>query len=136
MYLKILDQSRGDFLFEFDDTVTRQRNSAIDVCDDERVFREKDQRPRMLLAEFDAQSSADTPSWNRRQTDMVEKTRRLEEKVIPEWVEYTSITGLKKEAQTKLQHIQPKTLGQAGRISGITPADISLLAVWLERGNR
>ena len=71
-----------------------------------------------------------------RQTDMVEKTRRLEEKVIPEWVEYTSITGLKKEAQTKLQHIQPKTLGQAGRISGITPADISLLAVWLERGNR
>jgi len=71
-----------------------------------------------------------------RQTDMIEKTRRLEEKVIPEWVEYTSITGLKKEAQTKLQHIQPKTLGQAGRISGITPADISLLAVWLERGNR
>lgn len=71
-----------------------------------------------------------------RQTDTVEKTRRLEEKVIPEWVEYTSITGLKREAQTKLQHIQPKTLGQAGRISGITPADISLLAVWLERGNR
>ena len=72
----------------------------------------------------------------KRQTDTVEKTRRLEEKVIPEWVEYTSITGLKREAQTKLQHIQPKTLGQAGRISGITPADISLLAVWLERGNR
>ena len=71
-----------------------------------------------------------------RQNDTVEKTRRLEEKVIPEWVEYTSITGLKREAQTKLQHIQPKTLGQAGRISGITPADISLLAVWLERGNR
>lgn len=71
-----------------------------------------------------------------RQTDTVEKTRRLEEKEIPEWVEYTSITGLKREAQTKLQHIQPKTLGQAGRISGITPADISLLAVWLERGNR
>ena len=67
---------------------------------------------------------------------MVEKTRRMEEKLIPDWVEYGAITGLKREAQTKLQHIKPKTLGQAGRISGITPADISLLAVWLERGSR
>ena len=72
----------------------------------------------------------------KRQTDMVEKTRRMEEKLIPDWVEYDAITGLKREAQTKLQYIKPKTLGQAGRISGITPADISLLAVWLERGSR
>jgi tRNA uridine 5-carboxymethylaminomethyl modification enzyme len=72
----------------------------------------------------------------KRQSDMVEKTRRMEEKLIPDWVEYGAITGLKREAQTKLQHIKPKTLGQAGRISGITPADISLLAVWLERGSR
>ncbi len=71
-----------------------------------------------------------------RQADMVAKARRLEEKAIPDWIDYPTITGLKREAQTKLQHIQPKTLGQAGRISGITPADISLLAVWLERGKR
>ncbi len=107
-------------------------------------------RPESTWEDFDAELKGEFESgiWEQaeidikyagyiqRQTDMVEKTRRLEEKVIPEWVEYTSITGLKKEAQTKLQHIQPKTLGQAGRISGITPADISLLAVWLERGNR
>lgn len=71
-----------------------------------------------------------------RQADMVERTRRLDEKRIPTEIDYTGITGLKKEAQLKLQAIRPATLGQAGRISGITPADISLLAVWLEKGKR
>ena len=51
-------------------------------------------------------------------------------------MDYLQISGLKREAQTKLQSVQPLTLGQAGRISGITPADISLLAVWLEKSSR
>jgi len=72
----------------------------------------------------------------RRQTEMVEKTRRLDGKLIPADIDYLGITGLKREAQAKLEHIRPATLGQAGRISGITPADISLLAVWLEKGHR
>lgn len=71
-----------------------------------------------------------------RQYDMVEKTRRLDGKEIPAALEFTNIKGLKREAQLKLEHIRPKTLGQASRISGITPADISLLAVWLEKGQR
>lgn len=69
-----------------------------------------------------------------RQSDMVERTRRLDGKEIPETLDFGNIRGLKREAQTKLQHIRPRTLGQAARISGITPADISLLAVWLEKG--
>ncbi|HQW27871.1 MAG TPA: tRNA uridine-5-carboxymethylaminomethyl(34) synthesis enzyme MnmG [Verrucomicrobiales bacterium] len=71
-----------------------------------------------------------------RQSDLVEKTRRADEKNIPENMNYLEISGLKREAQTKLQAVQPRTLGQAGRISGITPADISLLAVWLEKSTR
>ncbi len=71
-----------------------------------------------------------------RQTEMVARTQRLEGKVIPEETDYLSISGLKREAQAKLDHIKPTTLGQAARISGITPADISLLAVWLEKGHR
>lgn len=71
-----------------------------------------------------------------RQSDMVERTRRLEEKRIPETIAYASITGLKREAQLKLDQIRPQTLGQASRISGITPADLSLLAVWLEKSTR
>jgi len=72
----------------------------------------------------------------KRQEMMVERTKRLEKKTIPEWLVYTEVRGLKKEAQQRLTEIRPTTLGQAGRISGITPADIGLLAVWLEKGNR
>lgn len=72
----------------------------------------------------------------RRQGDLVEKTKRADEKKIPANMNYLEISGLKREAQTKLQAVQPLTLGQAGRISGITPADISLLAVWLEKSSR
>jgi len=72
----------------------------------------------------------------RRQGDLVEKTKRADEKKIPANMNYLEISGLKREAQSKLQAVQPLTLGQAGRISGITPADISLLAVWLEKSSR
>jgi tRNA uridine 5-carboxymethylaminomethyl modification enzyme len=72
----------------------------------------------------------------RRQGDLVEKTKRADDKKIPPNMDYLQISGLKREAQTKLQSVQPLTLGQAGRISGITPADISLLAVWLEKSSR
>ncbi|MBL9155802.1 MAG: tRNA uridine-5-carboxymethylaminomethyl(34) synthesis enzyme MnmG [Verrucomicrobiales bacterium] len=68
------------------------------------------------------------------QHDMVERTARLEHKAIPDWIDYPSVRGLKREAQMKLDRIRPQTLGQAGRISGITPADMALLAVWIERG--
>ena len=70
----------------------------------------------------------------KRQQEMVERTRKLEHKSIPAWLDYHEVRGLKREAQHKLDQIQPKTLGQAGRVSGITPADIALLAVWIERG--
>lgn len=72
----------------------------------------------------------------RRQTEMVARTRRLDERAIPAEVDYLEITGLKREAQAKLEQIRPATLGQAGRISGITPADLSLLAIWLEKKYR
>jgi len=72
----------------------------------------------------------------RRQGEMVEKTRRADEKRIPDSINYLEISGLKREAQLKLQSIRPRTLGQAGRISGITPADLSLLAVWIEKLSR
>jgi tRNA uridine 5-carboxymethylaminomethyl modification enzyme len=72
----------------------------------------------------------------RRQGEMVEKTRRADEKKLPEGLNYLEISGLKREAQLKLQSLRPRTLGQAGRISGITPADVSLLAVWLEKASR
>ncbi len=71
-----------------------------------------------------------------RQLDQVERTRRMENRVLPEDLDYGAINGLKREAQAKLADIRPRTLGQAGRIQGVTPADISLLTVWLEKSRR
>ncbi len=70
----------------------------------------------------------------RRQEDGVTRARGLEEKLIPPGIDYASIRGLRTEAQQKLATITPANLGQASRISGVTPADIALLSVWMERG--
>ncbi|HEU4679431.1 MAG TPA: hypothetical protein VFS35_07920, partial [Terrimicrobiaceae bacterium] len=72
----------------------------------------------------------------RREEERIARTARQESKPIPEWVDYSKISGLRVEATQKLSRILPETLGQAARISGVTPADISLLAVWLARGER
>jgi tRNA uridine 5-carboxymethylaminomethyl modification enzyme len=61
---------------------------------------------------------------------------RHEDKRLPADLDYTQIRGLKKEAQVNFTRIRPATLGQAGRISGITPADVAILAVWMEKGGR
>lgn len=71
-----------------------------------------------------------------RQEQQVEKTSRSENRRIPETVEFTRISGLRNEAVQKLTTIRPRTLGQASRISGVTPADMALIAVWLERLDR
>ncbi len=69
-----------------------------------------------------------------RQEIEVEKMRSMEEKQIPSWLEYERVTGLRTEARHKLAQIRPATVGQASRISGISPADISLVLVAMKRG--
>ena len=69
-----------------------------------------------------------------RQEMEIQKFKSMEGKQIPDWMDYERIAGLRNEATQKLQEIQPKTLGQASRISGISPADISLLMVCLKQG--
>jgi tRNA uridine 5-carboxymethylaminomethyl modification enzyme len=68
-----------------------------------------------------------------RQMAEVERVQRLEGKAIPQGFDYDSITSFRKEAREKLKRFQPATLGQASRISGVTPADIAILLVHLEK---
>ena len=63
--------------------------------------------------------------------ELIEKAKRLEDKLLPEGIDYHSIAGLRLEAREKLDRIRPFNLGQAGRISGVNPADVSVLMVYL-----
>ena len=72
----------------------------------------------------------------RRQEESVERARGMESKLIPAGIDYESIRGLRTEARQKLATVAPANLGQASRISGVTPADIALLAVWVERSRK
>ena len=68
-----------------------------------------------------------------RQELEVEKSRNLEDKEIPLAFDYVTVPSLRHEARQKLSKIRPATVGQAARISGVSPADISILLVWLKR---
>jgi tRNA uridine 5-carboxymethylaminomethyl modification enzyme len=70
----------------------------------------------------------------RREEERIARTARQESRPIPERIDYSRISGLRVEATQKLSKTRPETLGQAARISGVTPADVALLAVWLARG--
>lgn len=68
-----------------------------------------------------------------KQLQQIEQMRRLEEKSLPENADYSQIYGLRLEAAEKLNKIHPLSIGQASRISGVSPADVSLLVVWLQQ---
>ena len=72
----------------------------------------------------------------KRQLSQVAEMRRLEQKQLPEGIDYTAISGLRLEAREKLEKIRPISIGQASRISGVSPADISVLLIWLEQTAR
>ncbi|CCF16065.1 tRNA uridine 5-carboxymethylaminomethyl modification enzyme GidA [Brevibacillus laterosporus GI-9] len=72
----------------------------------------------------------------RKSLAQVEKMKKVEEKLIPKRIDYTVISGMSKEAREKLQKIRPLNIGQASRISGVTPADISVLMIYMEQFHR
>ncbi|HHV61172.1 MAG TPA: tRNA uridine-5-carboxymethylaminomethyl(34) synthesis enzyme MnmG [Firmicutes bacterium] len=68
----------------------------------------------------------------KKEREQVERFRRLERRRIPEELDYSALTGLSAEAREKLSKIRPLSLGQASRISGVSPADVSVLMIYLE----
>ena len=70
------------------------------------------------------------------QEEQVEKFKKLEQKLLPNDIEYKNIKGLRLEARQKLDKIKPNSIGQASRISGVSPADISVLLIYLEQIKR
>lgn len=71
-----------------------------------------------------------------RQAEQVEKMNRLEQKLLPPSIQYDSLTTVSAEGREKLARIRPRSIGQAGRISGVSPADITALLIYLEQYKR
>ena len=67
------------------------------------------------------------------QEQQVEKFKKLEQKILPQDIDYAQIKGLRLEARQKLNKVKPNSVGQASRISGVSPADISVLLIYLEQ---
>lgn len=72
----------------------------------------------------------------KKQLEQVEHMEKLEEKLLPEDIDYAQVPSLRDEGREKLAQIRPRSVGQASRISGVSPADISVLLVWLEQQRR
>ena len=91
---------------------------------------------RRLVAE-DIWSQVETDlkyeGYIRRELESVARHRRQEEHAVPMDLDYASIPGLRNESRQKLAQVRPSTLGQASRISGVTPADVALLSVWIRK---
>ena len=68
-----------------------------------------------------------------RQLRQVEEMKKLEDRRLPDTIDYTAIEGLRLEARQKLSRIRPKNLGQASRVSGVSPADVAVLMVYLKQ---
>jgi tRNA uridine 5-carboxymethylaminomethyl modification enzyme len=68
-----------------------------------------------------------------RQQRQVDRVAKMDNKKIPQSIDYQLVNGIKNEARQLLEKIKPLTIGQAGRISGITPADLAILSIWVEK---
>ena len=87
--------------------------------------------PRMVFEQVEVEVKYE--GYIRRQMADIAEMRRLEKRLLPEDVDYTTVTGLRKEAQEKLNKVRPRSIGQASRISGVSPADVSVLIVYTNK---
>ena len=70
------------------------------------------------------------------QTKSIERLKRSEQRAIPDWFDYSQVSGLSREMCEKMTRVRPRTLGQASRIPGVTPAAVSLINVYIEIQSR
>ena len=94
------------------------------------------ERPQLSKAVTDeVQIQLKYAGYLERQRKQVEEFQKEESRALPETIDYNAIGGLRLEARQKLSEIRPMSIGQAGRISGVSPADIAVLLIWLEQNS-
>ncbi len=103
--------------------------NILEKIDENRSNLEKDEKE-------EAEIQIKYSGYIKMQIAQVEKFKKLEKKLLPEDLDYNNVTGIRLEARQKLNKFKPASVGQASRISGVSPADISVLLVYLEKERR
>jgi tRNA uridine 5-carboxymethylaminomethyl modification enzyme len=114
------------------------RRPEITYKDLEEIDEGRPQSLRHVPGEYDpvaeeVETSVKYEGYIKRQMIQVERFKKLENKKIPQDIDFKSIHGLRTEARQKLDKIRPESIGQASRISGVSPADVSVLLIYLEQ---
>lgn len=106
----------------------RHENDDTHACDSDRTLP-------VLTASIaeEVELQVKYESYVRKQEQIVHRTRRMEEHHIPETIDYTAVQHLRTQARQKLIRTRPRTIGQASRVEGVTPADIAMLMIYLEK---
>ncbi|MEW6662589.1 MAG: tRNA uridine-5-carboxymethylaminomethyl(34) synthesis enzyme MnmG [Bacillota bacterium] len=113
------------------DLLRRPELSYEDIA---RISPSTEPLPREVEAQVEIQLKYE--GYITRQLAQVERFEKIEERALPQDIDYGQIRGLSKEAQQKLAAIRPVSVGQAGRISGVSPADVNVLLIYLEQRRR
>ncbi len=91
----------------------------------------------MILSELKSvETEIKYAGYLQQQERAIERLKKAEQRFIPDWFDYASVSGLSREMKEKLQRVRPRTLAQAGRIPGVTPAALSLVNVYIEIQSR
>ena len=106
------------------------RRPQISYADTAPFDPEREELPRAVKQQVEI--SLKYEGYIKRQLKQVEEFTRLEERRLPADIDYSTVTGIRLEAREKLEKIRPENFGQAGRISGVSPADISVLMIYVE----
>ena len=115
----------GNTTLTYADLIRRGAN-INDICKHFGVFKEY---PEQILKS--AETTVKYEGYLKKSNQQIERAKKLEQKPIPKDIDYDEIKGLRLEAREQLKRVRPLTLGQAGRIYGVNPADITVLIVWL-----
>ncbi len=109
------------------------RRPQIDYAALESVDTTRPDLPKLVLEQVEVEIKYE--GYIRRQMADIAQMRRLEKRLLPADLDYTTIVGLRKEAQEKLNRVRPRSIEQASRISGVSPADVSVLIVYTDKNH-
>jgi len=115
--------------------ITRPKVSLLEILEHSPEAKQKAEQAMNVHSEIISQTEIQMKyeGYIEREQDQVVKMKRLENVIIPEDLNYQKLNSLSSEAKEKLSEIKPKTIGQASRVSGVSPSDISVLLVYLGR---